>query len=353
MAEIKLSRWYATSLLDQSNHYQRLHIQAFTSDETISNSLAQFMSEPLLHNAFALSIFAVQALVKPHPYPWMTEDVFQPAYCWRIERQDGVVFGFTSHDQDLTFGGVTYEACTGFTPTTVDTSNELSVDNLDVDAAISSERITENDLASGVYDFAKVTLYLVNWQNLDDPKMILRRGTIGRVTYSKNQFTAELRGLTEAYQQKAGPVYQKLCRAQFGDNRCGITLGDKTFSGTVTAVLSDTCFQTDLLKESGLFDYGVLTWTSGDNNQGNCEVKTYTSDGTFDLYLPSSWRVTVGDTFSVAAGCDRNFSTCALKWGNSLNFRGEPYVPGTDYLTSYPVRGAANVVGSVSDSSRG
>ena len=26
------------------------------------------------------------------------------AWCWRIERADGVVFGFTDHDRELEFG---------------------------------------------------------------------------------------------------------------------------------------------------------------------------------------------------------------------------------------------------------
>ena len=30
------------------------------------------------------------------------------AWCWRIERSDGVVFGFTDHDRELSFGGVTF-----------------------------------------------------------------------------------------------------------------------------------------------------------------------------------------------------------------------------------------------------
>ena len=45
----------------------------------------------------------------------------------------------------------------------------------------------------------------------------------------------------------------------------------------------------------------------------------------------------------LTAGCDRNYSTCVNRFGNRLNFRGEPMVPGTDYLASYPVRGGANV----------
>ena len=35
------------------------------------------------------------------------------AWCWRIERADGVVFGFTDHDRELSFGGVDLRARSG------------------------------------------------------------------------------------------------------------------------------------------------------------------------------------------------------------------------------------------------
>ncbi len=31
------------------------------------------------------------------------------AWCWRLTRNDGAVFGFTDHDRPLTFDGTTFE----------------------------------------------------------------------------------------------------------------------------------------------------------------------------------------------------------------------------------------------------
>ena len=33
--------------------------------------------------------------------------------CWRVARSDATVMGFTDHDRDLTFNGVTFRANTG------------------------------------------------------------------------------------------------------------------------------------------------------------------------------------------------------------------------------------------------
>ena len=36
-------------------------------------------------------------------------------------------------------------------------------------------------------------------------------------------------------------------------------------------------------------------------------------------------------------GCDRTVATCAARFGNAVNFQGEPFLPGNDMLAQYPV----------------
>lgn len=40
-----------------------------------------------------------------------------------------------------------------------------------------------------------------------------------------------------------------------------------------------------------------------------------------------------------AGGCDKRFTTCADRFGNSLNFRGFPAIPGNDFLSRWPADG--------------
>jgi hypothetical protein len=35
-------------------------------------------------------------------------------------------------------------------------------------------------------------------------------------------------------------------------------------------------------------------------------------------------------------GCDKRLATCSGRFGNAVNFRGEPFLPGMDLLTRYP-----------------
>jgi len=46
--------------------------------------------------------------------------------------------------------------------------------------------------------------------------------------------------------------------------------------------------------------------------------------------------VEVGALVEVVEGCDKSLATCAGRFGNAVNFRGEPYLPGIDLLTRYP-----------------
>lgn len=36
--------------------------------------------------------------------------------------------------------------------------------------------------------------------------------------------------------------------------------------------------------------------------------------------------------FIAQAGCDKRFTTCRNKFGNGVNFRGFPHLPGNDFI---------------------
>jgi uncharacterized phage protein (TIGR02218 family) len=54
------------------------------------------------------------------------------------------------------------------------------------------------------------------------------------------------------------------------------------------------------------------------------------------LYEPPAFPPAAGDLVQISEGCDRMLATCAGRFGNVLNFRGEPHLPGIDLLTRYP-----------------
>jgi uncharacterized phage protein (TIGR02218 family) len=103
------------------------------------------------------------------------------ATCWRLERLDGWARGFTDHDRDLLIDGLAYVASTGFLPSAVKTGSDLSVDNLDVEGFLDDSALTPEELAAGLFDGARIEVFLVNWADLGHGRLILRKGFLGEV----------------------------------------------------------------------------------------------------------------------------------------------------------------------------
>jgi uncharacterized phage protein (TIGR02218 family) len=98
---------------------------------------------------------------------------------------------------DLEVDGVTYAAASGYTRTAIRSTADLAVDNLDVESVFSDDGITEEDLRTGRYDFAEVRMFLVNYQDLGQGILKLRRGWLGEVTIRDGMYVAEMRGVTQ------------------------------------------------------------------------------------------------------------------------------------------------------------
>lgn len=268
------------------------------------------------------------------------------ALCWKIIRRDGVIQGFTEHDNNLVVTGQTYEARSGFSATQVAQTLGLSVDNLNVEGAISSDTINEDDLANGKYDTAEVVLIWANWSDTTQ-YTVLSRGYIGEVKRGETAFSAEFRSLVTKLSQRTGRVYQRTCDAQLGDSRCKVNLALGIYRGTGAV----TTASGRRLVVSGLgsfaldwFTHGLITFTSGAAIGQTFEVKKHSGTSLLLWDVPPS-TVLSTDTFTVTAGCKQDFATCKAKFANQLNFQGFPYVPGTDRLTEYPIQGQGDMDG--------
>src|SRR5258705_897834 len=262
-------------------------------------------------------------------------------WCWRLTRADGLVLGFTDHDRDLTFDGTAFEAAAGFTPTEIKDAVGLSVDNLEVEGALVSDRLSEADLAAGLFDDARVEIYRLNWV-VPEQRVLMRRGSLGEVSREGNTFRAEVRGLAHYLQQPVGRLYQFACDADLGDARCGIDLGAPSFTATaiVVSLLSARVFVVSGIGSlaHGWFSRGLLTFLSGDNSGRKIEIRSHSlrdDSATIELWQEPLFPVLAGDTVEVRAGCDKQLATCRAKFANATRFRGFPHMPGNDFVTSY------------------
>lgn len=271
---------------------------------------------------------------------------------WAINRADGTSFGFTDHDCDLSFDGITFRADTGLSAAALAQSTGLSVDNTEALGALSDASVREDEIEAGRFDGAEVTAWLVNWAE-PDVRWLQFRGTIGEIRRSGGAFQAELRGLTEALNRPLGRIYQKPCTAVLGDANCAFDLSAPGYvhEGPVDRVIDGRVFEWDDLNgfEPLWFQRGRLDVVSGTGAGLWGMIKSdLVRDGVrrVELWEPVRASGLDGETMRLTAGCDKRFETCRLKFNNLLNFQGFPDLPSEDWMMAYPTQAGANTGGS-------
>lgn len=269
--------------------------------------------------------------------------------CWVVTRRDGEIIRGTECDENIeistgsNYAG-TYLAHAGISGSSIRSTDNLAVDNLEVIGALQepSEQdsssatgvlfldLSAADIEAGMFDNAEVTTFLVNTATPDLYQHVLRTGWLGNVTRTaEGQYQTELRGLTQALSQGILRTYSVGCDAELYDSRCRVDPAPHTFSRTVTVVTSRRAFQIDtgfvsILQIAG----GTVTFTSGLNAGYTMEIKSYLSLQ-IELYLPMPKDIAVGDTLTIRRGCDKLHDTCLNFYNNLDNFRGHGVlVPG-------------------------
>lgn len=274
--------------------------------------------------------------------------------CWAVTRRDGMTFGFTDHDADLAFEGITFRADTGLTAQALEQSTGLSVDNTEAIGALNSAAIREDDIRAGRFDGAEVRAWLVNWAEVSE-RLLQFRGSLGEITRKGPAFHAELRGLAEVLNAPQGRVYQKPCAAVLGDARCGVDLNSAGYSTEtdVISVLGDRIATLPALPgfDARWFERGTLTVLTGAAAGLRGAIKNdRASEDSRRIELWESLRAQLapGDRVRVNAGCDKRAESCRLKFNNFSNFQGFPHIPGESWLMSVPRRDGVNDGGSLS-----
>jgi uncharacterized phage protein (TIGR02218 family) len=254
----------------------------------------------------------------------------------KITRVDGAIYAFTSFDKDIVISGVTYKADGSFQASAIQNRAALSTDNLDIIGLLDSTSISEADLRAGLYDHARIDVYLCNWADVTQGTMQLRRGWLGEVKINGGKYEAELRGLHDLLQRPFGKTYSPECRYGFGDASCKINLATYTVTGSASSITDNARFtDTTRSEPDGIFNYGLLTWLTGANAGLAMEVKSFIAKQ-FTFWLPMPNAIAIGDTYSVYKGCNKRFATCQSVFNNAINFGGFPYMPGVDRILNYP-----------------
>jgi len=272
--------------------------------------------------------------------------------CLKLTLIDGTIIGVTDHDQDLLFSAVTYLAQAGFSKLNLSDKSNGDASTMQLKGMIDGIYITASDIRSRRFDYAAVEVFMVNWSDLTQGRILLMTGKLGVFTLDEYEFAVDLYGLAYRLTQTGGELLSRDCRVDFGSPRCapsgvldgGTTIDSLMQSGTVATTDGyKTLTFTGLTDTGKPFAGGLLTWLTGNNANLSIEVATIDfGTSTIALYLKSFLPIQVGDTFKIQPACDKSISTCANVWNNAVNFQAEPNVPGDDALLNYPDYHAAH-----------
>lgn len=251
---------------------------------------------------------------------------------WRIYRRDGAALAFTSHDRDLMFGGLFHRAAPGMVSAAIRLTSELSNDSAEVQGALHHDSIRADELAAGLFDDAAIEIGAVDWETHDHHT--LYTGQIGRIEDDQLQFSAELRSNKSLLEQDLVPRTSPTCRAEFCGRGCGLSAARFTSVQAVAEIDPET----NRVRFSGLIDAnhvdGRLRFMAGPQT-GLAFGIIDASDGWLLLDRPLVKGTQPGTRTELREGCDHTIATCAGRFSNSINFRGEPFLPGNDLLARY------------------
>ncbi|QIQ87695.1 DUF2163 domain-containing protein [Erythrobacter sp.] len=251
---------------------------------------------------------------------------------WRVYRVDGVTLGFTSHDRDLSFGGIRHQAAPGMVPAAIRLTADLSADSAEVEGVLSHDSIRAGDLAAGLFDRAAIEIGIVDWESRQ--WRTLYAGQLGRIESDSLSFAAELQSAKQVLERDIVPRTSPTCRAAFCGRGCGLSAYRFTSLQTLEAL--------DLYHNRVRFP-GIETSKYGDGQvrfldgpqTGIVFGVVDAADEWLTLDRPLIQGTPPGTRAELREGCDHTLATCASRFGNAINFRGEPFLPGNDLLARY------------------
>jgi len=273
-------------------------------------------------------------------------------HAWAITKGNGTILGFTDHDLELSFDGVSFKPSGGFSAAALQKTTGLAIDNSEVLGAITDSAIRNDDIEAGHFDGAEVKVWLVNW-NETDQRQLEFSGFIGEIHRKGSLFQAELRGLSAALNRPIARVYQAPCTAVLGDKACLFDFQTAGFHHIceIEKVEDNRILHFAELSifEPGWFIKGQVTVLSGAALGQVLLIKSDAFDGQsriIELWETVRAPLQTGDKIKLFAGCDKDFKTCRLKFNNAVNFRGFPDIPPEDWIAIHPSQSTTRSGGS-------
>lgn len=263
--------------------------------------------------------------MKPTVAPYETA-----AWCVRIVCTNGLTLRLTTYPRDLTMSNAAvYESDSGYEQTAYSSGTDFSPSAIDLIGFVGVAGITRDQIASGVFDNARVHVFKCNFLSPVEDYEPVTAGFFGKTTLEDDKYTIQGMSLIDALNQSSGQTYLPSCSRTFGDAGCQKSLPTITVTAAITSVTSQGVVRLSSLAFSAdYFGAGTIEITTGDNaGLKPLEIKSHAADGTIATFEPFYYLPQVGDTAKLIPGCRKRLEDCRDKWSNVVNFFGFTNIP--------------------------
>lgn len=292
--------------------------------------------------------------MKSHVADWRTR-----VYCARIEPVgDQPILRLTNYPTDLAMSnGEIYRAENGYEFSGLTATSDMSATGVDLDGILQEGGVTLDAIASGVYDNARVYVFATSWAAPIEDEEELGLFFWGKTDPTDQKYRTQLMGAKDVLSQNVGRTCSPTCPNTLFDqhingdliastrSRCtgprsnpdGPQMADYLVTGTLTSVTDQYTFTDSARAEADdWFGYGEIQFTTGPNaGLRPSQIKIFAS-GQFTLHEALFYPPAVGDEYKAIPGCRKRLQDCREKFGNAINFGGQPDVPSQ---TQYTQRG--------------
>lgn len=273
--------------------------------------------------------------------------VFLVANCYTITLRNATVYRWTSCDMNLTVNGnlFTCQADQSTSQPGIKRGAIRHARGKEVQTCEITLTCGQTVLMGGIslplfahnggFDGAQVLVEWVpmgplGWGDTSLGSVVLFQGQVAQVNPTTTTVVLEVKDFKEILvNQMPRTVFQSACPNAFGDANCTKSIAGLTVAGTITSGASATGFTASgLAGVTGYYNLGIVTMTSGAASGATRAVSGFVSGGVVTLVTPLPVAPGVGDTFTIAPGCDKSWTAaCNTKYANSTHYRGCPWVP--------------------------
>jgi uncharacterized phage protein (TIGR02218 family) len=258
------------------------------------------------------------------------------ADCFTFTLSTGSAYTWTNVDIPIVFNGVTFSASG---PLVQGLKYKASV-GLEVDKQQMTIAARPTDLINGAPFLIALRDGAFDGASVQRDRVFLTAlggAVVGGVTLFKGRVsTVDQVGRTTATLTVASDLvvldydmprnlFSPTCVHTLYDSGCGVIRG--AFASNGAAGAGSTANAIAFSGAEALHAQGSIVFSFGANANVRATVKSVAVGSSLNLIYPLPFAPSVGDAFTVYAGCDHTQNTCNARFSNLVNFRGFPYVP--------------------------